>query len=820
MTNILEKNFELSPQQWEFFTSSAKFPAYGGGWGNGKCQKFDGLIQMADGAQKQIQNVQAGDIILSVKPSGEIVSSKVLAQVDAGIKREIIYTVEGGRRVSVSAEHPFLKLTGLKRVPCPATGKTKLNGKDVRIKLPMYEWTNNVRVGDFVAVPAKLPCMGGIDYNEHMAAAIGYLLGDGSIKSGVGITIDPSNSEQLDFLRSLQIPGVEFRDLAMDLSYSFAGTKHGYNPLLDELRRLGLAGTTSHSKFIPGECFSWDSKSKRALLSGLLVTDGWVDKQCVGFCSVSEALVKGVQDMMLHFGVVGNIYEKFIRYKDSKVQVWTWQTTRAEFIKPLLEFNLLHKQAKLVDLYQAKLAKTNRTGCNARHRVGDILFLKVTGREEGEDVQMYDLTVEGTHNFIGDGICLHNTLAGCLKAYTICQKYPKTRFLIGRKNYTDLRDSTINDFLELYGTNSAFGKFKGGEEKKYILKNGSEILFKHLDNLQSLTNLNLSGAWIDQAEEVAEDSFLFVRGRLRRKGVPIRQLFITFNMEGHNWIYNYWKSKDPKCVGKDPQDYHLIEASTLANKAHLPEDYVRNLENLPPDLYRRYVEGSWEVFEGQIFPEFNTDVHVIDPIQIQDHWLMFEGIDVGVRHPTGYLQAFEDHDNNLYFAKEFRESNLNMGQVAGKIMHLRDGREPTLTVIDPSANKKEQTSGENLCAQLTEEGIYTQNANNSVLASIQRIKKDLTEKRIYVFSTCRLLIEELQQYQWEKPRTYKGQTFHSERPVKVNDDLVDPFRYIVMSRPDRHEVTVPQAKKLTRTYSDLEAELDARQEEQELKYFV
>lgn len=404
------------------------------------------------------------------------------------------------------------------------------------------------------------------------------------------------------------------------------------------------------------------------------------------------------------------------------------------------------------------------------------------------------------------------TLVGCLKSYHICSQYPDSRFIIGRQNFTDLRDSTLSDFLELYGSDGPFGKYHAGE-MKYVLKNGSEILFRHFSNLQSLTNLNLSGGWIDQAEEVSEDAFLFLRGRMRRKSVPLRQLMATFNMEGHNWIWKYWKQSAD-------EDFHLIEADSYANRKHLPEDYLKNLEKLPTELYDRYVMGSWDQFEGQIYTEFDESVHVIQPFEIPEWWPMFEGIDVGVRNPTAYVQMFEDEESNLYVSKCFSEPNLKPDQVAERIHRYRMGRNAIETVIDPASARTNETNHENFKQQLADFEVYANAANNKVLAGISRVKHWLDHRKLFIFNTCPDLIEEIRQYQWEKPRTIKGVVYHHDRPLKVNDHLVDALRYVVMSRPDFHEVKKPEKKPEGITLNMLEAQIEEKRWRDEMEYFT
>ena len=43
-------------------------------------------------------------------------------------------------------------------------------------------------------------------------------------------------------------------------------------------------------------------------------------------------------------------------------------------------------------------------------------------------------------------------------------------------------------------------------------------------------------------------------------------------------------------------------------------DYIKGLQSLPEKLKQAYLEGDWNVFDGQYFPEFRTTLHVIDPV--------------------------------------------------------------------------------------------------------------------------------------------------------------------------------------------------------------
>ena len=177
------------------------------------------------------------------------------------------------------------------------------------------------------------------------------------------------------------------------------------------------------------------------------------------------------------------------------------------------------------------------------------------------------------------------TMSALYKGYILSHKYPNNLGLVLRKNFTDLRDSTMNDFEEYSG-----GKIKS-QSKSITYSNGSKILFHHADELAGVVqNINLGWFFIEQAEEFENDAvFQKLRGRLRRKNTS-RQGFIIANANGHNWCWKLWKQNPQK-------DFHLIEATTFDNSANLTPDFLEDLKAMEiqsPSHYRRFVLNSHE----------------------------------------------------------------------------------------------------------------------------------------------------------------------------------------------------------------------------------
>jgi len=186
------------------------------------------------------------------------------------------------------------------------------------------------------------------------------------------------------------------------------------------------------------------------------------------------------------------------------------------------------------------------------------------------------------------------TLAGIQRSIMLSETYPNNLGIIFRKEYTDLRDSTVKDFESYTG-------WKIDSQRECKLKNGSVIMFRHMEEMNNLQNVNLGWFWIEQAEELeTDDQFFKLWGRLRRKDTK-QSGFITANTNGHNWIYKLWKLGELE-GGK------LCEATTLDNVHNLDPEFIKSLDILKkekPTVYNRFVLNSWD--------ESDTSDNVIPP---------------------------------------------------------------------------------------------------------------------------------------------------------------------------------------------------------------
>ena len=181
-----------------------------------------------------------------------------------------------------------------------------------------------------------------------------------------------------------------------------------------------------------------------------------------------------------------------------------------------------------------------------------------------------------------------------------CQTYPGTRWLMGRSKLKALKETTLNSFFELATKLKITSQFNYNAQSGIIYwTNGSEILLKDLylypadPNFDSLGSLEITGAFIDECNQITYKAWQIVKSRIRYK---IKELGITPKMLGtcnpaKNWVYSQFYLKDKN--GSIGDDKKFIQALPKDNP-HLPQSYLESLLSLDDNSKQRLYFGNWE----------------------------------------------------------------------------------------------------------------------------------------------------------------------------------------------------------------------------------
>lgn len=240
---------------------------------------------------------------------------------------------------------------------------------------------------------------------------------------------------------------------------------------------------------------------------------------------------------------------------------------------------------------------------------------------------------ETTEVLFGGGAGGAKSFLGCLWLFDRCTRLPGTRWLMGRNKLKDLKATTLQTFFEV-------GKMLGysdiynynANESTITFTNGSVILLKDLFTypkdpyFDRLGSLEITGAFIDEANQVSVKAKNVVKSRIRYKldaftitGEPTENLKVAEYDEddmpikwidsngiicgglipkalftcnpAKNWVYtDFYK---PDRDNELNSDRKFVQALATDNK-YISKHYIENLKRLDKASKQRLLYGNWE----------------------------------------------------------------------------------------------------------------------------------------------------------------------------------------------------------------------------------
>ncbi|MGY1672726.1 replicative DNA helicase [Geodermatophilus sp. SYSU D00710] len=376
-----------------------------------------------------------------------------------GRKPVLQLTTSSGKTVQATANHPFLTYDGFRPLGELAPGDRIAVPRHVPAPDRMTVWEDEKVVllahliGDGSFVRRQPLRYASID-EENLRAVT-----TAALHFGVVAVRDDYAAARCTTLR---------------LRSPFPLTHGRRNPIAEWLDELGLFGLRSHEKFLPEPVFSLPKKQMAAFLRHLWATDGSVTVNRNGrggrvyYASTSRRLVDDVSRLLLRFGISSRIRRvRKAGYRDGwtldisgcddqrrflgeigvhgargvaaerllgivrelsgnpnvdTVPVQVWERVRA-----VLEEKGMSHRAFAAAMDSAFCGSAMWKHAPSRERLGriaavlddaeleiqavnDLLWDEIVSIEQGAEEEVYDATVLGGHNFVAEGIAVHNSI--------------------------------------------------------------------------------------------------------------------------------------------------------------------------------------------------------------------------------------------------------------------------------------------------------------------------------------------------------------------------------------------------------------------------
>lgn len=310
---------------------------------------------------------------------------------------------------------------------------------------------------------------------------------------------------------------------------------------------------------------------------------------------------------------------------------------------------------------------------------------------------------------------------------------------------------------------------------KNIFGNTSRIWFKSCESgREKFQGSSLDFVWFD--EEPPEEIYNECKMRILDKN---GELFGTMTpLKGLTFIYNQIYLN----TNHDDEVFYIF--MSWEDNPYLSKTEIKRLASAMSESEinsRKY--GKFELKDcGLVYPEFDENIHVISPFNIPQDWQDNISIDPGLNNPLSCHWYARDFDGNIYVIAEHFEAGQTIEYHANKIKEIsknlnwkKASNGMIESLIDSAANQKTLSSPKSVTELFYEHGILVNpNVNKDLLSGISQVKSHLKDidgnTKLFIFSSCKNLIQEFKTYRWN------GQ----DTPIKKDDHALDELRYYIM----------------------------------------
>lgn len=407
--------------------------------GNMGCLTGDSKIFTNPKGPIEIRNIETSDKVYSWdEKTNSLKKALVKAKIFSGYKK--VYKLEaGGRQIEASSNHPFLTLV------------RKKNGPSHKKGFFHQEWKSleELKVGEVVGIAKRLPMEGKPftlpkiivgknvnsknqysdfvmntshlynseivipkETNEDFMWISGILLGDGYIdnkNNKINVAVHEKEDHREEVSRVL-------KEL---FNYEITEKKDRYvivnSKLLCNLFiELGLNGT-AEKKQVPDWIFTLPESQIFAFLAGYFDSDGHPAENALAFTSINKDILEKIKTLGIHLGF--GVSRIFKHRSAGKVEILgvecnakdSWRINFNGIKVKQLPSRCNSKKLKIKNIKTKRRYSTIK-GLNFNSKANDeIGFARINKIEYTGIKPTFDIEVENYHNFVSNGLIVHNS---------------------------------------------------------------------------------------------------------------------------------------------------------------------------------------------------------------------------------------------------------------------------------------------------------------------------------------------------------------------------------------------------------------------------
>lgn len=348
------------------------------------------------------------------------------------------------------------------------------------------------------------------------------------------------------------------------------------------------------------------------------------------------------------------------------------------------------------------------------------------------------------------------------------QRQGEGDYLAVTSTFPLLKLKMLPEFLNVFQHTLHLGEWKASDKVFQFHRDKTRVIFGSATHAESLESATAKAAWLD---EVGQDDFRLESWEaiLRRLSLHQGRVFGATTLYNLGWlkqqVYEPWRAGD--------SDFDVIQFDSTANPMFPQAEYERARRTLPTWKFNMAYRGQYDRPAGLIYSDYIDEYreaggHKVHPFDIPAEWPRHVGVDFGAVN-TALTWLAHDPAANIYYL--YRES-LGGGKTTGEHAKSAIAAAEGVNVRTWFGGAKSETQQR---MDWSAAGVPLQAPIISdVEAGIDRVIELFKASRLYVFDTCRKILDELGTYS----RVMDGNG-HATEAIKDKETFhgLDSLRY-------------------------------------------
>ncbi|RAV22669.1 terminase large subunit [Paenibacillus contaminans] len=344
-------------------------------------------------------------------------------------------------------------------------------------------------------------------------------------------------------------------------------------------------------------------------------------------------------------------------------------------------------------------------------------------------------------------------------------------------------------------------RWKSGNKK---FKKKVKINFKTAKDPSALVGESVDGAWLDEASRMKEEAWSMIQQRISDS---IGWVLLSTTPLGRNWYYEQvYLVGEPGNERHDP-DFENFVFYTADNTAvpGLAEEVQRRKKTMPFKYWKRDYMASFDSFEGQIYDDFNRDVHLVPRQEINK---MIKGrkflgfimgkdwgyVDAGTSVVIGVTEDFSFYVVDLLYEEEMYVDSSDDSVRTWVKEDIKLFNKYQIEAMYCDTARAEYIAAYRKYGFPIKPVDKTRKDGVQLISTLFHVSEETGKARLYISEDLTPMIKEVEAYKWAE--TKDGRKL--EEPEDGNDHTLDALRYAIYnfckSNNLLRDIAIPRSK--------------------------